>query len=82
VKKIAQSAAQLIFVKIISSSFPWVKRTPIMRATSVIKKKLPKVNNHPIDENSANLVTLPWVHAVLRRRARLQRKSTTIEIYV
>jgi hypothetical protein len=29
-----------------------------MWATSVIFKKLPKVNNHPLGENSSNLVTL------------------------
>jgi hypothetical protein len=29
-----------------------------MRATSVIYKKLPKVNSRPLGENSPNLVTL------------------------
>jgi hypothetical protein len=29
-----------------------------LRAISVIFKKLPKVNNHPMGENSPNLVTL------------------------
>jgi hypothetical protein len=31
-----------------------------MRATSALKK-LPKVNNHPLGENSANLVTLALI---------------------
>jgi hypothetical protein len=30
-----------------------------MWVTSVIFKKLPKVNNYPLGENSPNLVTLP-----------------------
>jgi hypothetical protein len=30
-----------------------------MRATSVIIKELPKINNHRVGENSPNLVTLP-----------------------
>jgi hypothetical protein len=28
-------------------------------AASVLYKKVPKVNNHPMGENSSNLVTLP-----------------------
>jgi hypothetical protein len=34
------------------------KRRPRISATSVIIKKLPKVNNRPWGENSSNLVTL------------------------
>jgi hypothetical protein len=33
--------------------------SPEMRGTSVILKTLTKVNNHPLGENSPNLVTLP-----------------------
>jgi hypothetical protein len=34
------------------------KKKPKLLATSVIIEKLPKVNNHPLGENSPNLVTL------------------------
>jgi hypothetical protein len=61
-EKIAQNVAQSIFRKKIVRNFYREKRSPKIRATSVIIKKLPKVNNHPIGENSPNLVTLSVVH--------------------
>jgi hypothetical protein len=36
------------------------KSSQKIRATSILFKKLPKVNNHPIGENWPNLVTLAW----------------------
>jgi hypothetical protein len=35
---------------------------PKMRGTPVILKPLTKVNNHPLGENSSNLVTLIVFH--------------------
>jgi hypothetical protein len=55
-EKVAQHAAQPIFVKI---------NTQLMRGEkssgSVIFEKLPNLNNHPMDEKSPNLVTLSAV---------------------
>jgi hypothetical protein len=50
--------AQAIFVNINASLFPRLKCRPNYWATSAIFKKLPKVNNQPMGEKSANLVTL------------------------
>jgi hypothetical protein len=54
-----QSFAQPIFVNIYSLLFSLKKRGPNVLATLIILKELPKVNNCPTVENSANLVTLP-----------------------
>jgi hypothetical protein len=46
------------FVKIDFTTFTVEKSSPSIWAISVIFKKLPKVNNHPIGDNSPNPVTL------------------------
>jgi hypothetical protein len=58
VKNIAQKVAQCIFAKLMHNLYHG-KSSPKMWVTSVIFKKLPKVNNYPLGENSPNLVTLP-----------------------
>jgi hypothetical protein len=42
-----------------------------MLAISVILKKLPKVNSHPMDQNSPNPVTLKLLHLMLSAQATL-----------
>jgi hypothetical protein len=41
------------------------KSSPEMCATSAILKSLSKVKNHPLSENSPNLVTLPGVNVTI-----------------
>jgi hypothetical protein len=55
--KIAKNVAQPIFCQNQYITF-MCKYSLKFRATSVFKKNLPKVNNHPMGENSPNLVTL------------------------
>jgi hypothetical protein len=57
-RKVAQTIAQSIFCENQNINFTVEKSSPIICATSVIFTKLPKVNSHPIGENSPNHVTL------------------------
>jgi hypothetical protein len=58
VKNSTKCGATLIMSKILHLFFGG-KSGPEIWATFVIFKRLPKENNHPIGENSPNLVTLP-----------------------
>jgi hypothetical protein len=60
VKKIAQTLAQpRFFIKTNAhANFTGEKSSPQVWSTTVVFKKLPKVNNSPIGEKSSNLVTL------------------------
>jgi hypothetical protein len=42
------------------------KSSPEICASSVIFEKLPNANNHPIGENSPNLVTLFGTYVMIR----------------
>jgi hypothetical protein len=58
VKKSPKCSSTHFFLKNNLLSFTVNKSSPIIWATSVIFKRLSKVNNHPIGEKSPNLVTL------------------------
>jgi hypothetical protein len=62
--KITQNVAQPDFWqnKCLTYTFPGEKSSPKIWATSIFIKKLPKINNHPMGENSPNLVTLRKGH--------------------
>jgi hypothetical protein len=53
------------------------KRNPKVSATSVIFKKISKVNNHPMGENSPNLVTLVAGKRTEIRIMRMKEKKAT-----
>jgi hypothetical protein len=57
VEKIAQNVAQPFLSKL-THNLNCGKKQPTMWATSVFKKTLSRVNNHPSGENSPDLVTL------------------------
>jgi hypothetical protein len=57
-KKIARNVAEHIFVQNYVMYFFREKSGPKVWATSVIFKELSKVNNYPLCENSANMVTM------------------------
>jgi hypothetical protein len=62
-EKVAQNIAQpVFFCQNLYITGAVENRSPDPRATSVIFKPLPKVNNRPLSENSPNLVTLPGGH--------------------
>jgi hypothetical protein len=57
-EKIAQNVAQSFICQNYYIINTWGKSSTNMWATSVIFKRLPKVNNHLLGENSPNLITL------------------------
>jgi hypothetical protein len=57
-EKIAQNVAQNVFCQNQCITSTEGKGAPKIGASSVIFKKMPKVNNHPMGEYSPNLVTL------------------------
>jgi hypothetical protein len=60
-KKIAQNVAQNTTLVKINAQ----RRSTKMWATSIIFGKLPKENNHPLGENSSDLVTLlTWIFSL------------------
>jgi hypothetical protein len=60
-ENVAQNDAQSVFRDNRYVTFTVEKSGPFIGATFVIFSKLPKVNSHPIGENSPNLVTLVLV---------------------
>jgi hypothetical protein len=60
-EKSSQNAAQTIFLSKVIQYLYHEKSSPLLWATPAIFKLLTEVNNHPMSENSPNLVTLPQV---------------------
>jgi hypothetical protein len=63
-EKVAQNVAQYIFLSKLIHNLYRVTKDP-KNAFYVIFRKLPKVNNHPLAENSPNLVTLMQTRLVV-----------------